>query len=202
MLVEEDGRRLLIDPGIFSTGQNDAKDVDVLLITHEHSDHYHLDSIRMIIAHNPAIKIITNRAVGKLLEEAGIAYEPMEHGESRDANGVMIEAMETQHAEIYKTLPRVANTGFFINRRFWYPGDALHDPGRRPEILALPVAGPWIKISEAIDYGLLLRPKIAFPVHDGFVSVPGVFHRWPKLLLEEQGARFDVLEANMIADFG
>ena len=39
LLVEENGVRILFDPGSYSTAQNDVKNIDVVLITHEHSDH-------------------------------------------------------------------------------------------------------------------------------------------------------------------
>lgn len=65
-------------------------------------------------------------------------------------------------------MPYSANTGFMFEDRFFYPGDAYTDPGCPVEILALPVSGPWVKIGEAIDYALKLKPKVAFPVHDHF----------------------------------
>jgi L-ascorbate metabolism protein UlaG (beta-lactamase superfamily) len=197
LLIEENGLRILTDPGIFTAAQNEVKDVDILLITHEHSDHYHFDSVRAILSNNPKIKVLTNPGVGKLLGEAGIPYERIEHGEFQTFGGVLFEGFGKKHADIYPTVPEVENTGFFINRLLWYPGDAFHDPGRRPEFLALPVAGPWMKISEAIDYGKALRPKLVFPVHDGFLASPGAFHRLPQEALEAAGSKFIVPQPNI-----
>lgn len=58
------------------------------------------------------------------------------------------------------------NTGYFIDEKLFYPGDAFTDPGRPIDVLALPVAGPWVKISESVDYALALKPRTVFPVHD------------------------------------
>jgi L-ascorbate metabolism protein UlaG (beta-lactamase superfamily) len=97
-----------------------------------------------------------------------------------------------KHADIYLSITPVENTGYLIAERFFYPGDAFTDPERSIDILALPVAGPWMKISEAIDYAKKLKPKTAFPVHDG-MFVPGrgnIAHNLPKQELEKVGIKF------------
>ena len=52
MLVEQAGKRLLTDPGFLSTTQNELKDIDIILITHEHRDHLHTDSLQIILKNN------------------------------------------------------------------------------------------------------------------------------------------------------
>ena len=61
-------------------------------------------------------------------------------------------------------------------------------------ILALPLAAPWLKLSEAIDYAKEVRPNICFPVHDGNVMAPESIHCVAKLVLEPHGIKFVVLE--------
>ena len=56
---------------------------------------------------------------------------------------VSIESIEGKHEYIYKGLPDVQNTGFFIAGKLFYPGDSFHNPQKKIDILALPVAGPW-----------------------------------------------------------
>jgi L-ascorbate metabolism protein UlaG (beta-lactamase superfamily) len=194
MLVEERGIRILIDPGTFSTQQNELKNVDFVLITHEHTDHFHIDSLKLILENNPNIKIVTNGSVGKLLSNEKINYHVVENGQSFDADGVLVEAFGEKHALMHKTLIPVQNTGFFIANKLFFPGDAFTNPNKYVEILALPVAGPWMKLSEAIDYAIEISPKICFPVHDGILKSPGVSHLIPKKILEEEGINFLVLE--------
>ena len=171
MLIEENGLRILTDPGTFSTQQDNVTDIDIILITHEHADHFHVPSVKAILAHNPQAKIITNTAVGKLLEKEGItSYTVVEHGQSIIEKGVSIEGFGNEHAVIYKTFPVAQNTGYFIANRLFYSGDALTNPRKRVEILALPVAGPWLKTSEVIDYALEINPSVCFPVHDAVLS--------------------------------
>lgn len=194
LLIEENGLRLLTDPGSYTTEpQEELENIDVILITHEHQDHLHVESLKIISKNNPSAKVITNSAVAKLLDEAGIAYELIADNETRKLGDISVQALEAEHAEIHKEWPRVLNTGFFIADRLFYPGDALIDPKCEIEVLALPVDGPWIKIGEAIDYALSLKPKHVFPVHDAGLKQPGVAHKAPSTILPKHGINFDVI---------
>ncbi len=190
LIVEIDGVRILTDPGMLSMAQNEATDIDLILITHEHADHLHMESVKKLLENNPGTPIIANASVGKILEADGMKYEKIEHGDKGEKKGVRIEGVGERHAEIYKDFGQVQNTGFFIGGRLFYPGDALTIPEHRPEILAMPVAGPWIKIKEAVEYGLAVKPKFAIPVHDGVVSWAAPFHGTPKKFLGEAGIGF------------
>ncbi len=90
----------------------------------------------------------------------------------------------------------VQNTGYFIAGRLFYPGDSFFNPERQVEILALPVVAPWLKIAESINYALELKPKVVFPVHDGFLKIPGPFYTVPKRFIETQGIIFNGMELN------
>lgn len=201
LLIEEKGLRILTDPGTYSEGQNEAKNIDLVLITHEHADHFHIDSLKIVLKNNPQAVVVSNAAVGALLKEAGIAYELMGNGESREWQGLVVEAQEGLHADMFPGFPRVANTAFRIGERLFYPGDAFIEPNGPVEILALPVAGPWMKLSEAINYALLVKPKVAFPVHDGILKTPGMVHRMPKAVLSERGIDFETLEEGETREF-
>lgn len=190
LVVEIDGVRILTDPGMLSTAQGEAKNIDLILITHEHADHLHIESVKKLLENNPGVSVIANASVGKILEADGIKYEKIEHGEKGAHKNITIEGVGEKHAEIYKEFGQVQNTGFFIGGRLFCPGDALTIPGERPEVLALPVAGPWIKIREAVEYGLAVKPKYAFPIHDGVVSWTAPFHAIPQKFLGEAEIEF------------
>lgn len=195
LLIEENGLRILTDPGSYSTGQENVKNIDIILITHEHQDHLHIPSLKMCINNNQKVKVCTNKGVGKLLDMEKIKYDLLEDGQTIKIKGISIEGFGHDHAPLYKVTPCV-NTGYFIANRLFYPGDALHKPPKKVEILALPVAGPWLKLSEAIEYALDIKPKIAFPVHEGILKQPGTTHRIPPAILEPQGIKFLILEEN------
>ncbi len=200
LLIEEASLRILTDPGIFTTGQNELEQIDYVLFTHEHPDHFHEDSLRTILLKNPRAKVITNRGVTAKLALLGIKTQLLEHGQSVSLNGLRIEGFGQKHAEIYRTITPVDNTGYFFNEKFFYPGDCLFNPKKELELLALPVAGPWLKLSESIDYALEIKPKQAFPVHDGMLRALGSTHTLPETILKSQGIAFTVPQENIIIE--
>ncbi len=196
LLIEENGLRILTDPGSFTTEQNNVRGIDAVLITHEHNDHLHVDSLKKILENNPQTKILTNHGVGRLLAKERIVHDFLEDGERKEIKGVLFEGFGREHQLIYPTIPVVQNTGYFINNRFFYPGDAFVQPLKAVEILALPVAGPWLTIGQSIDYAKSIGPKIILPVHDAILKTPGVFYSLPAKILEPLGVDFLEPEAN------
>jgi len=201
LLIEEKGLRILMDPGGYSNVDEGIENVDVVLITHEHGDHIHIPSLRKVLKNNSGARVITNKGVSKLLDPEGIKYEIMEDGQSMEVKGVVIEAMEGKHVEIYNDFMMVQNTGFFIGNKLFYPGDAYHEPGKEVDVLALPVASPWCKIADAVRYALKVKPRIAFPVHDGALKVMGGSHKVPSKILPENEIEFVVLEEGKETEF-
>ncbi len=175
-----------MDPGSFSTAQNDLKDIDLVLITHDHGDHVDVGSVKAIMANNPQAEIITNSAVQALLEKEGIKSEVLAHGETVTKKGITLEAIGEKHAILINSMPQSDNVGFLINGRLFYPGDALTLPGKPIEILALPAAAPWAKLSEIVDYALAVKPKVAFPVHDSILAHPGMMQAMFAPLFEKK----------------
>lgn len=194
LLIEAGAVKIITDPGGWTDYPDSLAGIDLCLITHEHSDHLHLEALKSIMQQNPGIKIITNNAVAKILAEAGIQVEVLVHGNSREFKGVNLAAYGTKHAEVYPGITPVENTGYLIANKFFYPGDAFFDPQLSEiALLALPVAGPWMHIAEALDYAKQLKPKLCFPVHDGMLKHFGPYHALPQKFLGEAGIEFKPL---------
>jgi L-ascorbate metabolism protein UlaG (beta-lactamase superfamily) len=194
LLIEEQGLNILTDPGNYINQQDSVVGIDVVFITHEHGDHLHIDSLKKILSNNPNTKIFTNSSVGKLLDEAEISYTLLEHGQNITEKGVLFEAFGQKHHIIYKTLDLVDNTGYFIANKLFYPGDALTNPGKVVEILALPVNAPWLAAAEALDYAKALNPRICFPVHDGNLKRPNTTYRLVERVLQSFNISFITME--------
>ncbi|MDE1970936.1 MAG: MBL fold metallo-hydrolase [Patescibacteria group bacterium] len=192
LLIKLDKMTILTDPGAFSTAQNEEMDIDVVLITHEHADHLHIESLKQVVLNNPKVKVITNSGVGAKLKDAGISYELLEGTKSTKVGNVFIEAFDGKHEEIFENVGQVQNTGYFIGGKLFYPGDSFYNPSKPVDILALPVAGPWCKIPDAIRYALAIKPKKAFPVHDGMLQKEriGGSHKIPNQILSENNIEF------------
>lgn len=199
LLLEVGELRILTDPGNYNTCPIDAN-IDILLITHEHQDHCHTDAIEIIRSKNPNIEIITHKGVGEVLAKVNIAWSNITSGETLTRKGIAIQSIGSEHACIHHDLPPVQNTGFLIDHKLFYPGDSFELPLVPVDILALPVAGPWMKLSEAIEYTKEVKPKKVFPVHDGMLRQEhqlGPTRRIPTMLFEPLGIEYvDMQEGN------
>ncbi len=202
LVIEMKGVRFLTDPGSYSTGQNDERDIDCVVITHEHADHFHLDSLKAVLRNNPNAGVVTNAAVGKLLDQAGIPYVSVPDGGRTDVGGISLTGHGAKHAVIYKEYGQVENTGYFFDGTLFYPGDAFFEPGAPVDVLALPVAGPWCKLSEVIEYALALKPRAVFPVHDAVLSSPAFINRLAETFLQPAGIAFMALELGKETEIG
>lgn len=202
LLVEENGARILFDPGVWSDGHRDLKNIDAIFITHEHQDHCDIPSILAIQKNNPDAPIYTNSGVGEKLTEVSIQYQLCGNGQTVNVKGVSVAGVGTDHAEIYSAFPIVRNTGYMIGNRFFYPGDTLEStPPASVEIFALPVVAPWMRMADCLDFVKRISPKICFPVHDGFLEFPGPFHAIPRKVLEDSGVKWVVLENEKRCEF-
>lgn len=190
LLLEEGSTRLLTDPGEYTSAQNNLTDLAAVLITHEHTDHLHLPSLQEIRSHNPQVRVICNQAVAALLDQEQIPYELIKNGEEVTIGDFTVSGHEEPHAEIFPSWPRVPNTGFFFNGRFFYPGDAYIEPNKPVELLAMPAAGPWVKIGEALEYALRVKPQKVMPVHDAGLVSTSTIYRISRAVLEEAGVAF------------
>ncbi len=168
LLIEEGDIRILTDPGNYTEIPH-VENIDVILISHEHGDHIDADTLKSLLTDNPTAQIITHEGVGRVLDEAGIAYTLIHDAETQTIKGIDITSYGTEHACVYHDLPVVQNTGFLIAKKLFFPGDSFFMPSEKVEILALPVAAPWLKLEESIDYAKKVAPKVVFPIHDGML---------------------------------
>ena len=203
LCIEVEGLTILTDPGTFSSKQDSLKGIDIVLISHEHGDHFHIESVEKILFNNPEAEIITNAAVGKILEGKGIAHTVLDGTAKVERKGVMLEAFDGKHEEIFEEIGQVQNTGYMIANMLFYPGDSFRKPEREVGILALPIAGPWCKIADAIRYAIAVAPKQAFPVHDAVVKDDFIpfLHSMPKMILEGKGIEFISMKAGDMKEF-
>ncbi|PCG86596.1 MBL fold metallo-hydrolase [Streptomyces sp. WZ.A104] len=168
--IEKEGRVLVIDPGGFS--EDDAAiGADVLLVTHEHPDHFNEARLRAGLEANPAAEIWTLRSVA---DQLSAAFPGRVHtvgdGDAFSAGGFDVTVHGELHAVIHPDIPRITNIGYLVDGSVFHPGDALTVPERPVDTLLLPVMAPWNKISEVIDYVREVKPRRAIDVHDALLT--------------------------------
>lgn len=173
-MLEINGVKLLTDPGSFTAeAQEKVTGLHGILITHEHADHFHLDSLKALRITNPSAVVVCNSTVATLIAEQfpECPVTVVGDGQSADVGGVKVEGFGKDHALVYPpNMGLVENTGYFVADTFYFPGDAFHNPGKPVDVLALPVAGPWMKVAEAVDFAKAIKARTAFGVHDGMVQ--------------------------------
>ncbi|MFF6773337.1 MBL fold metallo-hydrolase [Streptomyces sp. NPDC012637] len=168
--LEKDGRTLVIDPGMF-TEEDAALGADVLLVTHEHPDHFDEGRLRAALDADPATELWALRSVA---EQLTAAFPGRVHtvgdGDAFSAAGFDVQVHGELHAVIHPDIPRITNVGFLVDGTVFHPGDALTVPDRPVETLFLPVMAPWNKISEVIDYVREVKPVRAYDIHDALLT--------------------------------
>jgi L-ascorbate metabolism protein UlaG (beta-lactamase superfamily) len=150
--------------------------------------------LREVLKNNPDAIVITNTKVGGILDHSNIPYNLVEEGEKFEVGGVIISGFGNAHAIIYDEFGSTQNTGYMIDS-LCYAGDSFNVPDADVDILALPVAGPWMSLRDAIDYAKKINPRICFPIHDAMIQDFASFTwKMPETILKEDGIAFKKLE--------
>jgi L-ascorbate metabolism protein UlaG (beta-lactamase superfamily) len=166
MRIEQNGVRIVIDPGIAAPADTLA-DADAVLVTHEHSDHLALPLLMSAVRSRPDLKIWTNRSVAGLLAGTGAKVHPVDHGDAFDVMGIPVTVHGSWHYQVHAEIPPVRNVGFLVDSTLFHPGDALTDPAAPVGALLLPLCGRWVpRVGTLLDYVRRVRPGRVIPVHD------------------------------------
>lgn len=170
-VVEQDNESLIIDPGKWTTNLVIPKNVVGLIITHDHQDHMNREIIQKIIEINPTATIVAHENIVSGLQE--FSTKPVVPNEEIAISNFNLEFFGGNHAIIQSDMPLITNLGVLINKSLYYSGDSFAVPDKNVDILALPIAAPWLKFSEMTDFLTAIHPKIAFPTHDAILSDAG-----------------------------
>lgn len=198
ILLEKGGKRILIDPGSYTfierkVTPKEIGQVDAILITHSHPDHYYPDALKAFVAMGP-VRIIASEEICGLLEKEKLPFEIIKPGEVVEAAGCTVKAIEAPHGPLPIPVPH--NMGYLIDGKIFDPGDCV-TVDVKCEVLLLPALAPWERLNEAIDFTKRVKPKVVVPVHDWFVkdfSLERFYSIMCKPVLEKEGIEFKPLQ--------
>ena len=175
VLIEIGGIRLLLDPGVYSAGFEELAGLEAILVTHQHPDHLDLDRLPGLLAANPAAQLLVDVGSAEPLAGAGIAHRVVSPGEQLQLAGVTVEVIGGDHGVIHPDIPVIPNNGYFIDGgagTILHPGDSFTVVNRDVDVLLLPTAAPWLKVSEAVDFLRAVDPGLAVPIHQAILAKP------------------------------
>ena len=169
----------------------DARDLelDILIISHEHNDHFDVDAIHDLV--RPKTAVYTNSVVaGKLLE---MGFDKAQvHTLQKEMPVVLDEftllPVDCDHGELApEALGLVLDFGF---SKLYYAGDTSLSPDRlqtpiklQPEVAILPINGAFGNLDsvQAAQYANMLHCKTCIPCH--FWTFP-LHHGDPQILID------------------
>lgn len=163
---------LLIDPGSFTRPLEDLGSVVGVVLTHEHPDHWTPDHLDRILKATGGVPILAPEGVARAA--AGYDITVVSPGDTVELEPFHLEFFGGRHEVIHSSIPVVDNVGVLVNDTLYYPGDSYAVPkGSDVPLLAAPVGAPWLKIGEAMDFVLAVKPRRVFGTHDMTLSVAG-----------------------------
>jgi L-ascorbate metabolism protein UlaG (beta-lactamase superfamily) len=174
VLVETDTTRLLLDPGVYSHGFEDLTDLDGILFTHQHPDHLDIDRLPGLVAANPSAQLYVDTGTAPVVTERGIEATVARPGDTIKVGSARLDIVGGEHAVIHHEIPTIPNIGYIVDDgAFYHPGDSFSSPGHDIDVLALPTGAPWLKVSEAVDFFRAVSPRVAVPIHEAALAMPG-----------------------------
>jgi L-ascorbate metabolism protein UlaG (beta-lactamase superfamily) len=173
LLVESDRARFVFDPGIFSSGLDEVNDVSAIFVTHQHPDHIEEKLLAQLLSRNPQATLIVDPGSAELGQKLTPRCQIVEPGEQFTLAGTDVVTVGGAHALIHADVPVIPNVGFVLDDgAFYHPGDAFDIPPHEIDVLGLPIAAPWLKASEVVEFLRGLSPRVAIPIHEAVLANP------------------------------
>jgi len=172
MVVETPGGVIYVDPVGGAEAYQGKPQPSLILITHEHGDHFDLPTLQAL----PAVAIIANPAVHAMLPAAMQSRATaMANGDQAQAIGMLIEAVPAYNTSSGKQQyhPQGRDNGYVLtigDKRFYIAGDTEDTPEMRAleniEVAFLPMNLPYtMTVQQAADAVGDFRPVSVFPYH-------------------------------------
>jgi L-ascorbate metabolism protein UlaG (beta-lactamase superfamily) len=175
LLVEIGDERILIDPGNFTPGFEEVRDLSAIVVTHQHPDHLDPERLPDLVRANVGARLLCDP--GSLEVFADLGIEAQANNGDTSIGAVTLTPVGQTHALIHEDIARIPNVGVVVRAEgeptLFHPGDAVdQDPGK-VDVLAFPLNAPWQRSREMAGFLRRLNPAYAVPIHDGLMNDRG-----------------------------
>lgn len=174
LLAQTATARLLFDPGTLSQF-DEVRDLDAVLVTHEHADHIDPARIVALLAANPrAVLVVDEDTPDAVLGLPG--HRVARPGDRLVLGGATVDVLGGRHAAVWRDIPGCANSAYLVDDgALLHPGDSFLVPEQDVDVLAVAVDGPWLKLAEAVENVHAVNPRVAIAIHAGETTDPGKY---------------------------
>ena len=149
----------------------DSPPSDLILVTHNHSDHFSPDDIALIRRNETEIvapAVVASKLTG--------AVHRVKAGEHLTVKGVEIQVLPAYNVNKKYHPQHAGHVGYVLTvrgQRIYHAGDTDAIPemaGLKPDIAMIPVSGTYVMdVDEAVEAVRLLQPGLAIPMHYGAI---------------------------------
>jgi len=174
LMMSMDGKIIHVDPVAQMADYAKLPKADLILVTHEHSDHLDLRAISLVKTGQTAV--VANGAAAGQIEGAIV----MKNGEAKTVKGFRIEAVPAYNLVHMRSPgvpfhPKGVGNGYIVafgDKRVYLAGDTENTPEMKSlkgiDIAFLPMNLPYTMTPEMVaDAAKAFRPKILYPYHYG-----------------------------------
>jgi L-ascorbate metabolism protein UlaG (beta-lactamase superfamily) len=185
LMFECAGKVIHVDPASMFADFSALPKADLILITHEHGDHWDAKALQVLA--KPGTTIIINQALAKQVPNGTV----MNNGDSKTIAGIQIEAVPAYNPEKKQFHPKGNGNGYvltFGDKRIFVAGDTENVPEiktlKNIDVAFLPMNLPYTMTPEQVaDVAKAMRPKILYPYHYGNTDANALV----SLLKDEKG---------------
>lgn len=193
--IEHGGKKVLIDPGNYNfepgrLSREDFKNIDVLVVTHKHADHFDLDAVKAIYAQSKPT-ILTTKELVDVMANADVPARLLKVGQVEKMAGFRIVGVRADHVVRGEVIDAFGVVVEADNKRVYHTSDTTYFEEKPSDIdmVFVPInnRGVAMDFEAAAKFVRELSPKIAVPVHydspkDSHINP----NDWVKLLADSQ----------------
>ena len=178
LMIEFNGKVIHVDPVSAQADYSKLPKADIILVTHEHGDHF--DPVVLNLISRPETDLVTNESVAAKFGTGKV----MKNGDSMTVQGIPVQAVPAYNTTEGRSRfhPKGRDNGFVLNLGgllVYIAGDTEDIPEmtglKGIDVAFLPVNQPYTMTPvQAVNAAKQFKPRILYPYHYGDTDISGL----------------------------